>query len=76
MVRNLALNLHKESHSATSNNRASDNSMKMNYKEEETVHQLNEPMNLEQQNSFPSDMEQDEANSNQVFTNFHVLQSY
>jgi len=48
MVRNLALNLHKQSHSATSNNQAYDNSMKMNYKEEEIVHQLNEPMNLEQ----------------------------
>lgn len=73
MVRNMALNLCKESQSTTSKYRSLDNLVKGNRIEEERLHQLIEPMNLEQKNSLPSDVGQDEPKKNQVSIDTNVL---
>jgi len=47
MLRNLALNLHQDSLLLTSNNKDPINYAHVELKEEETVHQLKEPMDIE-----------------------------
>jgi hypothetical protein len=67
MLSNLALNLHKESLTAVSNNRAFDIYVQVEGKEKETIHQIREPMDIKQQNSSPSFSCYEEANNNKVF---------
>jgi peptidoglycan hydrolase CwlO-like protein len=54
MLRNLVLNLHKDSLSTTSNHQISINSAREDPKEEETVHQSKEAMDVDQQTSLHS----------------------
>lgn len=67
MLWNLALNLQKDSLSSTSNNKVSINSTRAELKEEETVHQLKEPMDIKQQHSPFLDVGWEEAKSLHVF---------
>jgi hypothetical protein len=59
MLHNLALNLHKDSLSLTSNNKDPTNSAQVELKEEEMVHQLKEPMDIKQQHSPLSNVGQE-----------------
>jgi hypothetical protein len=67
MLRNIALNLHKDSLSTASNNKTSTNSTHVEVQEEEIMHQIKDPMDIEKQHSPHWDVNQDEA------TNLHVF---
>jgi hypothetical protein len=67
MLLNLALNLHNDTLSTTSNNKVLVNFIQDEFKEEETVHQLEIPMDIKKQHSPHSNVGQDEANSLHVF---------
>jgi hypothetical protein len=66
MLQNLALNLCQDSLSSTSNNDPA-KPAHAELKEEETVYQLKEPMDIEQQHSPLSDVVREEANSLHAF---------
>lgn len=66
-LQNLGLNLRKESLPTASNYRVSDGSAQVDLQENETVHQLKEQIDIEQQNSPQSDFNQDKAHSNHAF---------
>lgn len=59
--------LSKDSHLTTSNHLMSINSVLANLKGEETVHQIKDNMDIEQENSLPSIIGQEEANNHHVF---------
>lgn len=67
MLWNVALNLWKDTLSTASNNRVSDNSAWADLREDETIDQLKEQTDIEQQNSPPSNISQEEATNNLVF---------
>jgi hypothetical protein len=67
MLRNMVCNLSKGSHSAASNYRMSVNLTPDDLKEEETIHQMIEDMDLGNQESHPTNIGQDEALSKHVF---------
>jgi hypothetical protein len=67
MLRNMVCNLNKGFHLATSNYRISMNSAPDDPKEEETVHQMIEDMDLGNQESHPTNIGQDEALKNMFF---------
>lgn len=70
MLRNMVGNLSKVSHSTASNYRMSVNSAQEDLKEEDTVHQMMENMDLGNQDSHPTNIGQDEAISKHVFHYF------
>jgi hypothetical protein len=63
----MVINLSKGSHFVASNYETSTNSVKADFKEEDTVHQVMEDMDLGNQNSLPSIIGLEEANSHHVF---------
>jgi hypothetical protein len=65
-LRNMIIDLSKDSHSAASSHRMSTNSVQADF-EEDTAHQMMEDMDLGNQNSLPSKIGQEEANSHHVF---------
>lgn len=67
MLRNLVVNLHKDTPSTASNNRATDNSVHTGLKEDEIVHQVKDPMEIETQNSPHTDEGQDEVDILHVY---------
>lgn len=67
MLRNVVINLAKDFQSTASNQRISINSVQEDLKEEETIHQLKDDMEIEQQNSLPSNVGQEEPYSHHVF---------
>jgi hypothetical protein len=66
-VRNMVCNLSKGSHSTASNYRMSVNLAQEDLKEEDTVHQMMEDMDLGNQDSHPTNIGQDEAINKHVF---------
>jgi hypothetical protein len=62
----MVINLGKDFHSTASNRRMSINSLQEDL-EEETVHQLKDDMEIEQQNSLLCNVGQEEAISDHVF---------
>jgi hypothetical protein len=67
MLRKLVINLSKEPHFRVSNHRMSINYVKTYYKEEETIHQLKDDMDIKQNNSLAFNVGQEEANIHRVF---------
>lgn len=67
MLRNLVLNLSKGSQSAASNYRMSTNSVHTELKEDDTVHQMLEDMDIGNQESHPTNLGLEEADSYHVF---------
>jgi hypothetical protein len=67
MLRNMVINLTKDSHSVASNHKMSTNSIQVDLKEEHTVHHMMEDMDLGNHNSLPTNLGQEEANSHHVF---------
>lgn len=67
MLRNMVCNLNKSSQSAASNFRMSVKSVPDEPKEEETVHQMLEDMDMGNQGSQPTNIGQDEVRSKDVF---------
>lgn len=66
-LRNLTLIQHMESLTMASNNRETENSVQVEPKEEETVHQPKHPMEIEGQSSPQSDEEQEDECSAFVY---------
>lgn len=73
MLRNMVCNLSKGSHAAASNYRMSVNSSLDDLKEEKTVHQMIEDMDLGNQESHPTNIGQDEALNKHVFRWYFML---
>jgi hypothetical protein len=67
MLRNMVINLSKDSHLATSNHIISTNSVQADLKEEDTMHKMLEDMDLKNQNSLSTHHGKEEANSFHVF---------
>lgn len=67
MLRNMIINLSKDSHSAASNHRMPTNSLQADPKEEDTVHQMLKDMGNENQNSLSTNHGKEEANSSHAF---------
>jgi hypothetical protein len=67
MLRNMVCNLNKSSQSAACNFRMSVKSVPDEPKEEETVHQMLEDMDMGNQGSQPTNIGQDEVHSKDVF---------
>jgi hypothetical protein len=67
MLRNMVCNLNKGSQSVASNFRMSMNYVPDEPKEEETIHQMLEDMDLGNQESQPTNIGQDEAHNKHVF---------
>jgi len=67
MLRNMVINLSKDSNFITSNHMMSTNYIQANLKEEDTIHERMEDMDLGNHNALPSNLKQEEANSHQVF---------
>jgi hypothetical protein len=67
MLRNMVLNLSKGSQFVASNHRMSTNSIQVEFKEEDIVHQMIKDMDLGNQDSLPSNIGLEEANNHHVF---------
>jgi hypothetical protein len=67
MLRNLALNLRRDSLSSASNDKDPTIPSHAKQKDEDMVHQLKEPMDIELQHSPYSEAGQEEVNSFQAF---------
>jgi hypothetical protein len=66
MLRNIVVNLNKDSHATTSNQIMLINLVQSNFKEEERMHQMKDDMDIGQQNS-PSNVGQEESINHYVF---------
>jgi len=67
ILRILAINLNKEAQSTTSNNMMSINSTQVEFRGEETIHQMKDAMDIEQQNSLSLNVDREEANNQHIF---------
>jgi len=67
MLRNMVINLGKDSYSKTSNKRISINYVQEHLKEEEILHQLKDNMEIEEQNFLPSNVGWEETFIHYVF---------